>query len=337
MKLKGIDVSTFQGSIDWGKVKKSGIDFAMIRAGFGKGTVDNKFIENICGANNAGIKIGVYWFIYALNEEDAIKNAEKCIETIKLYKDIIELGVAADYEYDSDEYSKKKGAVQTKESRSNIVRAFLSRLKKEGYEVFNYANPDYLKTKFEGLEEYPVWLAWYNGTEESIKKYNPVMWQYTSKGKVDGIKGNVDLDYLFLEEKGEKSDMPVLNVYSKAKQGANKLSENFKVKEFACKDGSDVVFVAPKLVEILQNVREHFGKPVNINSAYRTPTYNKKVGGSTYSQHQYGTAADIKINGVSPKDVAAYVETLLPNTGGIGIYSNFTHVDVRDEKSRWNG
>lgn len=131
--------------------------------------------------------------------------------------------------------------------------------------------------------------------------------------------------------------MPSVNVYSKAKQGSVKLSNNFKVKEFACKDGSDVVFVSPELVKILQKVRNHFGKAVTINSAYRTPTYNAKVGGAKYSQHQYGTAADIRVSGVTPKKVAAYVETLIPNKGGIGIYSTFTHVDVRATKSRWNG
>lgn len=125
--------------------------------------------------------------------------------------------------------------------------------------------------------------------------------------------------------------------YSKAKQGNVKLSTNFKVSEFACKDGSDVVFIAPELVTVLQKIRTHFGKAVKITSAYRTPTYNKRIGGTTNSQHCLGTAADIKVTGVTPKKVAAYVETLLPKKGGIGIYSTFTHVDVRETKSRWNG
>ena len=131
--------------------------------------------------------------------------------------------------------------------------------------------------------------------------------------------------------------MITVYAYSKSRDGNKKLSVNFKVKEFACKDGSDVIFIAPELVAVLQSIRTHFNKPVNINSAYRTPTYNKKVGGATYSQHCYGTGADIRVTGVSPKKVAEYVETLIPNKGGIGIYSNFTHVDVREVKSRWNG
>lgn len=129
----------------------------------------------------------------------------------------------------------------------------------------------------------------------------------------------------------------IICAYSKKKDGNKKLSENFKVKEFACSDGSDPIFVAPELVEILQKIRTHFGKAITINSAYRTPGKNKKVGGATYSQHLYGTAADIKVSGVKPNVVAAYAETLLPDRGGIGIYSNFTHIDIRDTKSRWNG
>ena len=128
-----------------------------------------------------------------------------------------------------------------------------------------------------------------------------------------------------------------VNIYSKSKDGNKNLSANFKVKEFACKDGSDPIFISQELVEVLQKIRTHFGKPVTINSAYRTPTHNKREGGATYSQHLYGTAADIVVSGVQPKEVAKYAETLLSGTGGIGIYGGFTHVDVREEKSRWNG
>lgn len=128
-----------------------------------------------------------------------------------------------------------------------------------------------------------------------------------------------------------------VRVWSKAKNGAVKLSANFKVSEFACKDGSDTVFINPGLVTVLQKIRDHFGKPVIITSAYRNDTYNKKVGGADYSQHKYGAAADIFIIGVSPATIAAYVETIMPNTGGIGIYSSFVHVDVRVARARWNG
>ena len=128
-----------------------------------------------------------------------------------------------------------------------------------------------------------------------------------------------------------------IKAYSKAKDGNKQLSANFKVKEFACTDGSDPIFIDTELVNVLQKIRTYFGKSVTITSAYRTPTRNKAVGGETYSQHQYGRAADIKVKGIAPKKVAAYAEKLLPNTGGIGTYSTFTHVDVRSTKARWKG
>ena len=129
----------------------------------------------------------------------------------------------------------------------------------------------------------------------------------------------------------------VVKVYSKAKEGDVKLSKNFTVKEFACSDGTDTVFISLALVNLLQKIRNHFGKAVIINSAYRTEAHNKSIGGATYSQHKYGLAADIHINGVTPKEIADYVETLMPSSGGIGIYKSFVHVDVRQVKSRWNG
>lgn len=128
-----------------------------------------------------------------------------------------------------------------------------------------------------------------------------------------------------------------LKAYSVAKDGATYISKNFRVREFRCQDGSDVVFIESDLVDILQKIRDHFGKAVTITSAFRTASHNKKVGGATYSQHLYGKAADIKVSGVAASAVADYVETLMPNTGGIGRYSTFTHVDVRATKSRWNG
>ena len=127
-----------------------------------------------------------------------------------------------------------------------------------------------------------------------------------------------------------------VKVYSKAKDGGKALSAHFKVREFACHDGTDTVFVSDALVQVLEQIRRHFGKPVNINSGYRTEAHNKANGGAAYSQHKYGMAADIHINGVTPKEIAAYVETLMPSSGGIGIYKSFVHVDVRKTKSRWN-
>ena len=140
------------------------------------------------------------------------------------------------------------------------------------------------------------------------------------------------------EPEGEKP-MVEINAYSKAKDGNKKLSTHFKVKEFACKDGSDAVLVAPRLVMVLQSIRSHFGTAVTINSGYRTPQYNAKVGGVAHSQHCYGTAADITVRGQTPAAVAAYARELMPDWGGVGVYSQkgFTHIDVREAKADWNG
>lgn len=123
--------------------------------------------------------------------------------------------------------------------------------------------------------------------------------------------------------------------YSKSKDGSKKLSTNFRVREFVCSDGSDPVFIDSELVAVLQKIRNHFGKAVVITSAYRTPNHNARVDGTIFSQHLYGKAADIKIAGISPEKVGSYIEKLLPDSGGIGIYSTFTHVDVRKTKARW--
>ena len=129
-----------------------------------------------------------------------------------------------------------------------------------------------------------------------------------------------------------------VKVYSLKAEGSRQITEHFRVYEFACSDGSDVVFISTALVEILENIRVHFGAAVTVTSGYRTVSYNATVENSSKtSQHCNGLAADIKVAGVSPAAVADYAEQLLGNHGGIGRYGTFTHVDVRANKSRWKG
>ena len=132
------------------------------------------------------------------------------------------------------------------------------------------------------------------------------------------------------------SDSTGVKTYSVKKDGSTYLSKNFKVSEFKCNDGSDTVLISDKLVGLLQKIRDHFGAAVTINSAYRTESYNKKIGGATKSQHVNGTAADIVVKGATPLEVAQYVEHIMPDSGGIGVYQSFTHVDVRANRSRWD-
>ena len=136
----------------------------------------------------------------------------------------------------------------------------------------------------------------------------------------------------------------MIRQYSLAKDGNRKLAPDFKVREFRCKDGSDEILVDEALVLLLQCIREHFGKAVTITSGYRTPAHNAKVGGSKSSQHLLGRAADIRVQGVSVEDVAAYAESLMPDRGGVGRYpvkagraAGWVHVDTRADKARWRG
>ena len=129
--------------------------------------------------------------------------------------------------------------------------------------------------------------------------------------------------------------MPNIKTYSLKKDGSVKLSANLTVKEFRCNDGSDRIKIDSALPPILQQIRDHFNAPVHINSAYRTPAYNAKVGGVSNSYHVKGMAADIVVSGVSSKRVAQYAETL--NCGGIGWYEGkkFVHIDTRPKRVCW--
>ena len=128
-----------------------------------------------------------------------------------------------------------------------------------------------------------------------------------------------------------------VKVYSLAAEGAKQITPHFKVREFACSDGSDVVFVAPSLVDILEAIRVHFGRPVKVTSGYRTVSYNASIKNSSKkSQHCNGLAADIQVEGHTPLEVYNYACSLLGDHGGVGIYNTFVHVDVRAVKSRFD-
>lgn len=120
--------------------------------------------------------------------------------------------------------------------------------------------------------------------------------------------------------------------YTKGK--AVQLSKNFKSTEFDCKCGNcATTLVDQALVELLQKIRDHFGKALVINSGYRCNAHNKAIGGATNSQHTYGKAADIVVKGVVAADVYKYADSI--GTRGLGKYNTFTHVDTRSKKARW--
>ena len=200
--LKGIDVSRHQAVIDWSRVRSGGIDVAIIRTSYGEKATDDKAIYNIENALKNGVQIGVYHFVYADSKESVERNAEKFYSVCKPYLDKIKFGCWCDWEYDTD---KRNGNKFNKEQRTELVRIFCEKCKQLGMpDVGVYANPDYLTTKFNNLSEYPLWIAKY-GKKPSTTQWKYVMWQYSSKGNVSGIKGNVDLDEVYDGEPVEQA------------------------------------------------------------------------------------------------------------------------------------
>lgn len=115
-----------------------------------------------------------------------------------------------------------------------------------------------------------------------------------------------------------------------------RLSENFSEWEFKCKCGNcELVKPPQELLDVLEDLRSHFDKPITIMSGYRCETHNKNVGGALRSKHKLGIAADIQIKDISPNKVHEYLINKYPNTYGIGGYPYFTHIDVRSKKARW--
>lgn len=213
MNHKGIDVSTYQGNIDWKKVKAAGIEYAIIRAGYGNSAKqkDKCFDTNVKNAKAAGIKIGAYWFSYATSVAEAKVEADAFAEVIKGIE--FELPIFYDYEYDSIDYAKKKGITITKKLASDIVIAFLDRMKAKGYSVANYVNPDLIQNAFDNrISKYDTWMAHYTKyiKDADIRKqytydgFKVIGWQYTGEGTVNGISGNVDMNVFYIDVKEPK-------------------------------------------------------------------------------------------------------------------------------------
>ena len=211
--LYGIDVSEHNGNIDWEKVKASGkVDFVMIRAGYGQTSVDKQFRTNAVMCNTLGIPIGVYWFSYAKTALDAEREARACLETIKDYK--ITYPVAFDFEDDSVRVAKNAGVYVGQSLATSLAKTFLSIIREAGYIAVNYSNPSYLNQYFEqSLRlDYPLWLAQWpvNPNPETKPSLDPVIWQYSSKGKIPGISTDVDLNASYIDYTTFKKE-PTLN------------------------------------------------------------------------------------------------------------------------------
>ena len=194
--LTGIDVSSHQGRISWAEVKNAGIDFAIIRCGYGQDISsqdDYMFIRNVLECERLGIPYGVYLYSYALTESDAYSEANHALRLIKGHNPT--LGVWIDIE-DADGYKQKYG-MPSNETLTNIASIFCDSLNENGYKTGIYASYSWLINQLSSpkLDKYDKWVAQWNDSCSYDKKY--IMWQYTSKGKVDGIMTNVDMDIYY--------------------------------------------------------------------------------------------------------------------------------------------
>ena len=189
MRSKGIDVSEHQGVIDWAKVAKDGVQFAVIRAGYGRelSQKDKQFERNYAGAKAAGIQVGAYWYSYANSVERGEQEARTCLKVLE--GKCFELPIFFDQEYE------KSILALSNKTRTDIVLKFLETVKGAGRKVGLYSSTNFITTKLQSnrLTAYPLWLAEYGSELHYTGKV--WAWQYTSKGRVAGIKGNVDCNH----------------------------------------------------------------------------------------------------------------------------------------------
>lgn len=196
MSIKGLDVSEFQGEVDWEQVKAAGYQFAMLRAGYGYNTVDKQFRRNASECNRIGLPIGAYWFCYAFSPEKAVQEADGCISTVSDYR--LDYPVCYDIEQASADYIEKQGTSFTPALARNVVTGFCNRVEKEGYFAMFYTNRYFLDT-YLGTELTKRYAFWYARYSSQFDGTDCGIWQYTSTGSVPGVSGNVDLDIGYVD------------------------------------------------------------------------------------------------------------------------------------------
>ena len=202
--FKGIDLSNHNGVIDWEKVKAAGIDFAIIRVGYGsdiESQDDVQAVRNMQECERLGIPYGVYLYSYALKVENAVSEAKHALRMIEGFNPV--LGIWFDME-DADGYKAGKGlnVYNERELITEMCKTFCNLIAKAGYKTGIYANKNYFDNVIiaEQVADYDKWLAHWGIDEPSMPC---LFWQYTSDGSVDGINGRVDMDYYY----GELPDM----------------------------------------------------------------------------------------------------------------------------------
>ena len=198
----GIDVSHYQGEIDWEKVKASGIEFVFIRLGYrgygeeGVLKEDTNFEKNIQGARSAGLDVGVYFFAQAVNEKEAIEEAQFVLDSLLEYN----LQMPVVYDPESILHEEAKTDHVTGEQFTKNTKAFCETIEEAGYDAMIYCNMLWQADKLDltELSEYPIWYADYE--EYPQTPYHFDIWQYSSEGTVDGIQGNVDLNIQMIKK-----------------------------------------------------------------------------------------------------------------------------------------
>jgi len=199
--MKYIDVSEHQGVVDW-KAVRGNVDGVILRAGYGRGNADKQFARNAAECNRLGIPCGAYWFSYARDEAMARAEAQFLLEAVRPYR--MELPLAFDFEYDSVTNAAKRGVTVDKALATAMVYAFCEDVEAAGYWCLNYANPDYLNRYFDDTvpRRFGLWLAsWPSGTPDLTRPPRPdcQLWQWTSRGGVPGISGNVDMNEAYTD------------------------------------------------------------------------------------------------------------------------------------------
>ena len=191
--LKGMDVSKFQGEIDWEKAKAAGIDFAIIRCGYrgyGSGALveDSTYRRNIQGAINAGLRVGVYFYSQAINEAEAVEEASMVLSLVSGYS--LPLGVY----YDTESVGGGRANALSAAERTACAVAFCETIRSAGYSagVYSYASWFYNALNFANISKYNIWIAQYRDTLSFSYKHN--IWQYTGSGSVKGISKPVDMN-----------------------------------------------------------------------------------------------------------------------------------------------
>ena len=197
-RIFGIDVSDWQGDIDWKKVKSAGCEFVFIRIGVqngfgGESKTDTYFVDNYKGAKAAGLKVGVYFYTYATDKKEAKEQAKFVLDTLSENSCKLDLPIA----YDWESWNKLGGLEMSINDLNACAEAFLSTVEKAGYNGMLYSSKYYLEKTLWRLDmtKYPVWLAHYVSQTSYAGSYS--VWQCSCTGKIPGIKGDVDINVMY--------------------------------------------------------------------------------------------------------------------------------------------